>query len=1342
MHNSLIVRILALLLMSSLLLFKNIDMDIRNTFSILVVIILFSFSGYAQPWIVNSDQWTATDALRRTLPAVSEIGIVNGKKIVGMFYWTLHQANGPGGLEPHNLTQFLAQYDAATKQAMMNNYNHANWQNINQFHWDEPLFGFYRSTDSWVLRKHAEMLADAGVDVVFFDCTNEDYTWKDSYTKLIEVWEQARRDGVKTPQIAFTLPFAANQITMNSLTELYKDLYQPGLHNDLLFKWDGKPIIMAYPESLVAGIELNASMKFTANAPFYGINATCPSWSNNTGNLTFKLYRWNNNYNQTVNGAVLAEQTFVDFNDGSKLQLSFNALGAGDYLWDLSAGTEKVGVWKWTDSTGPATSYFSGTQVAGNYKSEIAYDAALNFTALTSGAIDLPVAIGSSIDQAMVNEIKAYFTFRPGQPDYVQGPTQTDHWSWLEVFPQHGYPLNPINGFEQVSVSIGQNASQQSNRKCASFNGPNTFGRNYSSNANGMGGFWDTSEDGYLKGANFQQQWNRAFELNPKMAFVTGWNEWVVGRHDNWVGCTSVAQVASSFPDAFDKFRSRDIEPVKSWGNKGDVYYLQLISNVRKFKGMQAQKTASATKIIDMANIGSWSDVTPEYNSYKGNTLHRNHPGYGNNLTYTNTTGRNDLTTAKVARDGNYVYFYVKTENPLTNKSNPKWMRLFVDIDRDKSTGWEGYDFIINRSSPTSTALVEKSTNSWAWQTAGNAEITINEKSLVLKVPYTALGLSINDPLNFEFKWSDNMQEDGNIMDFYVNGDVAPGARFNYVYNDAVAIVSSLDLGFEEPQIPTSPGHTYSPSGGYWIHIGASGIVSNDGGFGNPTSPQGIQACLLQQTGSVQQSMNFATSGAFKVKFKAAQRTGSNQTFKVYADAILVGTINPSSTSYLPYTTNSFALSAGNHIIKFVGTNPLGGDNTAFIDDISIVAGYDLGFEEPKVSSLPGYNYNPSGGFWTFIGSSGIVTDGGGFGNPTSPQGTQACLLQQLGSIEQIINFATAGSYKVDLKAAQRSGNNQTFKVYFDNTLIATINPSSAGYLKYTSNIFSVTAGNHTIKLVGTNPLGGDNSVFIDDIGIVAVTTDLGFETPVISSSPGYVYGPTGGSFTYTGTSGIVKNGGSFGNTNAPEGNQACFLQESGYVKKMVNFPISSTYKINFKAAQRIGSTQTLKVYIDGNLIGTITPSSNSYLSYSTNSYFVNAGSHTVKFTGTNPLGGDNTIYIDDLQIQATANNYGKKGSTGELLDIIDVEDLKKLQLNSYPNPCSEYTDVRFNLENTSMVNFEVYNLAGVKVISTSKQYNSGDNLITLYVDNLAAGIYIVKVTTDSFFETLKIIVQ
>ena len=35
---------------------------------------------------------------------------------------------------------------------------------------------------------------------------------------------------------------------------------------------------------------------------------------------------------------------------------------------------------------------------------------------------------------------------------------------------------------------------------------------------------------------------------------------------------------------------------------------------------------------------------------------------------------------------------------------------------------------------------------------------------------------------NLEFKWSDNMQQDGEILDFYINGDAAPSGRFNYLF--------------------------------------------------------------------------------------------------------------------------------------------------------------------------------------------------------------------------------------------------------------------------------------------------------------------------------------------------------------------------------------------------------------------------------------------------------------------------------------------------------------------------------------------------------------------------------
>ncbi len=76
-------------------------------------------------------------------------------------------------VEPINVDQIVSHYPEA-----INDYNHPQWTPSDFYryhHWSEPLFGYYVSTDRWVLRKHAEMLADAGVDVVFFDCTNK--TW-------------------------------------------------------------------------------------------------------------------------------------------------------------------------------------------------------------------------------------------------------------------------------------------------------------------------------------------------------------------------------------------------------------------------------------------------------------------------------------------------------------------------------------------------------------------------------------------------------------------------------------------------------------------------------------------------------------------------------------------------------------------------------------------------------------------------------------------------------------------------------------------------------------------------------------------------------------------------------------------------------------------------------------------------------------------------------------------------------------------------------------------------------------------------------------------------------------
>ncbi|MBO4642177.1 MAG: hypothetical protein J5661_04900 [Bacteroidaceae bacterium] len=572
-----------------------------------------------------SDYWSATDGLGRTLQRYDES---KQDKTVIMFYWTWHNSPDASGTEVKNISQILRQYPEAIRDA-----KHSAWvknRSRNDYYWEEPLFGYYLTTDTWVLRKHAELLADAGVDAIFTDCTNGSLTWDESTDSLLYTWKQAKQDGVKVPKIAFLLPFGPSNHSLTSLRHLYKKYYSNKEFSDMWFYWEGKPCIMAYPNNL-------------------------------------------------------------------------------------------------TDS---------------------------------------------KEDQA----IRRFFTFRPGQPDYVDGPNRhfPNQWGWLENYPQHGYVPCADGQFELVTVGVAQNTAPEKKGHCSAFNLPGSHSRSFTARY----GF-DPRPQSYLYGANFEEQWDRAYEINPKAVFVTGWNEWIAGmwfESDGWTG------KPFSFVDEFDWDRSRDIEPVKAWGDCADSYYMQLVNKVRRFKGTESLPLVSSPHTIKMGEWEEWKMVLPYYASYKGNTRHRNALGRGDSV-YVNNTGRNDLIGARVARDADYLYFYVETAEKITPQTDSNWMMLFINADRSQETGWQGYDYVINYRSPKgSKAYVQKSRlNKWIWEDAGEAQMKVDGNRLMLRVPRKVLALE-TDPLNFEFKWSDNMQDEGNLMDFYVNGDVAPGGRFNFVY--------------------------------------------------------------------------------------------------------------------------------------------------------------------------------------------------------------------------------------------------------------------------------------------------------------------------------------------------------------------------------------------------------------------------------------------------------------------------------------------------------------------------------------------------------------------------------
>ena len=175
--------------------------------------------------------WVATDGLGRELPGAEECGPPRDGKFVGIFYFLWLGGHEQGG--PYNISEIMKQPEAKRE-----------WGKKNLFHWwGEPRFGYYLMDDAWVIAKHAQMLADAGVDVVIFDVTNAT-TYKKHYLKLCEVFRDIRTKGGKTPQISFL--FNSNHV--KATTEVFNDFYKPGLYPELWFQWKGKPLLMTNPE--------------------------------------------------------------------------------------------------------------------------------------------------------------------------------------------------------------------------------------------------------------------------------------------------------------------------------------------------------------------------------------------------------------------------------------------------------------------------------------------------------------------------------------------------------------------------------------------------------------------------------------------------------------------------------------------------------------------------------------------------------------------------------------------------------------------------------------------------------------------------------------------------------------------------------------------------------------------------------------------------------------------------------------------------------------------------------------------------------------------------------------
>lgn len=285
-------------------------------------------------------------------------------------------------------------------------------------------------------------------------------------------------------------------------------------------------------------------------------------------------------------------------------------------------------------------------------------------------------------------------------------------------------------------------------------------------------------------GIYFQDRWNEALQVDPDFIYLNDWNEWTAGKYMNGKDPSGQAEMHIDFlgrkdnpfyfVDQYNAEFNRTIAPMK--GGWTDNYYMQMVQNIRRYKGVPPMPVHHGYQHIRLdGNLDEWQ-ADSCFLDTRGDVIHRDWDGYGD-LHYTDTTGRNDITRCLVAVDKKNIYFAAETAEPLTPRTDPNWMLLFIDADEDGE-----YEYVIQNSwiLKNQGALSRRGAKLGDSRSENqDIRMAIGERSLEMAIPRKLIGKTGNQ-VSLRFKWADNPTDPGDIISISTTGDTAPNRRFAY----------------------------------------------------------------------------------------------------------------------------------------------------------------------------------------------------------------------------------------------------------------------------------------------------------------------------------------------------------------------------------------------------------------------------------------------------------------------------------------------------------------------------------------------------------------------------------
>lgn len=347
------------------------------------------------------------------------------------------------------------------------------------------------------------------------------------------------------------------------------------------------------------------------------------------------------------------------------------------------------------------------------------------------------------------DEMLEYFTIRE-----AQWPNEADKeggWPWMDFTK----PQRVFTDFEGNDEVINVSAAQHPQLRfgdSAMYGETGNCGRAFHNGRN------DSENDGYKMGYNFIEQFERAIEADPPVVLVTGWNEWIAGR---WKG---IAERPIMFVDCANYEYSRDMEMMR--GGYGDSYFRQLISCVRKYKGI-----SDAIKEIKAGEIA-------EFFSFSDDDTARNHEGYG--TVYKNYTARNIPKKISVTHETDKLIFEVTAKadiTPHTDTHTGSWMKVYVCVNDESEM------FVINDSpkseSVTTLAKIPSRESLDVTEFVCDIEYKYSKNEIEFTVPVSVF-CSNDENFKLWIKSADSKTNYTNPIEFYDCGSSAPVGDLYY----------------------------------------------------------------------------------------------------------------------------------------------------------------------------------------------------------------------------------------------------------------------------------------------------------------------------------------------------------------------------------------------------------------------------------------------------------------------------------------------------------------------------------------------------------------------------------